>query len=131
MWLGKEAWKSLFCYVSKVHFFVTESKLVPEWEYPPKGFITNFMPNALVLLGLYSAEIIHWLLQIWFLHLDEHSAGKPQSAKPHLYWNKMVSSWMGYMCVCTYTHILPSISDAGNTALWGELCSQVVKGNVA
>lgn len=27
MWLEKGAWKSLFCYVSKVHFFVTESKL--------------------------------------------------------------------------------------------------------
>jgi len=45
--------------------------LVPGWENPFKGSIANFMPNTVVLLGIYSAEIIPWLLRIWLLYLDE------------------------------------------------------------
>lgn len=59
--IEKGAWTGPFCFVSKVLFFITESKLDSigsRMRKAPQGLMANFMPNTLVLLGIYWTQII-------------------------------------------------------------------------
>lgn len=110
----KKSLKKSFCYVSKVHFFVTELKLAsvssrmgkPLQGHPCKShakycsalrdlFSWNYMLASMDL-----AFVPRWAIQ------QGYQIGK----KPNLCWNKKVSPWLSYMCVYIYIHVFYLLS---------------------